>query len=89
MQKHRKSYKILQFLILGIGVHLRNLRIKWARNPFWTPSKYTPLACPAQPAPAGVFFIAERRKDDIALIDPQNNQEYEKAMCQSSVVRGA
>ncbi len=28
MQKHRKSYKILQFLILEICVHLRNLRRK-------------------------------------------------------------
>jgi len=35
MQKHGKSYKILQFPILEIGVHLRNLRIGCARNPFW------------------------------------------------------
>ena len=34
MQKHGKSYKILQFLIPGIGAHLRNLRIKWARPLF-------------------------------------------------------
>ena len=39
MQKHGKSHKILQFLILEIGVHLRNLRIKWTRNLFWPWSK--------------------------------------------------